>query len=74
MDGSRTRPADFAGYLRNETKVTFPWSMIDKITPRPDAKIKALLDSDGFEDSEVIVTAKTPTPPHSSTPKKQNTL
>lgn len=51
-------PADFAGYLRNETKVTFPWSMIDKITPRPDAKIKALLDSDGFEDSEVIVTAK----------------
>ena len=51
-------PADFAGYLRDETKVTFPWSMIDKITPRPDAKIKALLDSDGFEDSEVIVTAK----------------
>lgn len=51
-------PAAFADYLRDGTKVTFPWSMIDKITPRPDAKIKALLESDGFEDSEVIITAK----------------
>ena len=23
-----------------KTKVTFPWSMIDKITPRPDASVE----------------------------------
>ena len=26
---------DFIDYLSDETKITFPWSMIDKITPRP---------------------------------------
>ena len=24
----------FADYISDETKVSFPWSMIDKITPR----------------------------------------
>ena len=29
---------DFVSYM--EEKVSFPWSMIDKITPRPDEKVK----------------------------------
>ena len=28
-------PQGFADYVRNKALVTFPWSMIDKITPRP---------------------------------------
>ncbi len=46
----------FVEYLEHE--VTFPWSMIDKITPRPDGKVKAMLEADGFEDTEVVVTEK----------------
>jgi fructuronate reductase len=33
-------PAAFISYLKDESKVTFPWSMIDKITPRPHEKVK----------------------------------
>ena len=51
-------PADFADYLRNKSKVTFPWSMIDKITPRPHEKVKELLEADGFEDNNYIETEK----------------
>ena len=31
---------DFLTYLQDESKVSFPWSMIDKITPRPAAVIR----------------------------------
>lgn len=48
----------FLAYLADEGKVTFPWSMIDKITPRPDALVQEMLEKDGFEDREVIVTDK----------------
>ena len=51
-------PEDFADYLRNKSLVTFPWSMIDKITPRPHEKVKELLAKDGFEDNEYIETEK----------------
>ena len=51
-------PAAFLDYLKDETKVTFPWSMIDKITPRPHEKVKALLAKDGFEDNDYIETEK----------------
>ena len=51
-------PADFPEYLRDKTKVTFPWSMIDKITPRPHEKVKELLAADGFEDNNYIETEK----------------
>ena len=44
-------PADFLAYLKDETKITFPWSMIDKITPRPHEKVKEMLAKDGFEDN-----------------------
>ena len=51
-------PADFLAYLKDETKITFPWSMIDKITPRPHEKVKELLAKDGFEDNDYIETEK----------------
>lgn len=51
-------PTDFLAYVQDETKVTFPWSMIDKITPRPHSKVKELLAADGFEDNEYIETEK----------------
>ena len=51
-------PEGFAAYLGDESTVSFPWSMIDKITPRPHEKVKAMLAADGFEDNEYIETAK----------------
>ena len=51
-------PATFLDYLRDESKITFPWSMIDKITPRPHEKVKELLATDGFEDNNYIETEK----------------
>ena len=48
----------FLAYLENGAKVTFPWSMIDKITPRPHQKVKELLEADGFEDNNYIETEK----------------
>ena len=48
----------FLSYLQNPEKVSFPWTMIDKITPRPDAKVQEMLAKDGFEDNYTIVTEK----------------
>jgi fructuronate reductase len=48
----------FAAYLEDPVKVGFPWSMIDKITPRPDDSVKAMLIADGFEGAEGRMTAK----------------
>ncbi len=48
----------FEDYVRDKTKVSFPWSMIDKITPRPDAKVEAMLAEDGIEDLQPVVTSK----------------
>ena len=47
---------DFVAWLERSGKVAFPWSMIDKITPRPDAKVQEMLAADGFEDTNIIVT------------------
>lgn len=46
----------FLRYLKDPAKVAFPWTVIDKITPRPDASVKRLLEKDGFEDTALIVT------------------
>ena len=40
----------FITYLQDESKVAFPCSMIDKITPRPDESIAYLLVQKGFDD------------------------
>ena len=50
--------AGFLGYDNDQTKVTFPWSMIDKITPRPDAKVEAMLAEDHIGGLDAVVTSK----------------
>ena len=51
-------PEAFLAYLKDESKVTYPWSMIDKITPRPDAQVQKMLEEDGFEDNYTIITER----------------
>ncbi len=48
----------FRAWIEDGKKVSFPWSMIDKITPRPDASVEKMLRADGLEDMDPIVTAK----------------
>lgn len=50
--------AGFLDYVNDQTKVTFPWSMIDKITPRPDAKVEAMLAEDHIGGLDAVVTSK----------------
>ena len=40
---------DFIDYLTDESKIAFPWSMIDKITPRPHKIVEESLAKDGIE-------------------------
>lgn len=49
---------DFVEYLNDSSVVSFPWSMIDKIVPRPSEKIKELLEKDGLENMDIICTLK----------------
>lgn len=48
----------FAAYVKTSGKVSFPWSMIDKITPRPDASVEDILKKDGVEELEPVITSK----------------
>lgn len=48
----------FLTYVKDAERVSFPWSMIDKITPRPDAKVEAMLSEDGIEELEPVITSK----------------
>ena len=48
----------FTAYIDDPAKISFPWTMIDKITPRPDNNVKALLASDGLPGLEILVTQK----------------
>ena len=48
--------AGFNAWLRES--VSFPWSMIDKITPGPDASVAAMLKADGLEDGTPFVNAE----------------
>ena len=49
---------EFVAYLKDEGKVSFPWSMIDKITPRPAKSVAEELVKLGLEDMAPIVTSK----------------
>jgi len=54
----------FADYIRDKNKISFPWTMIDKITPRPDDSVRKMLESAGLEEmNEVITSKKTYTAP-----------
>lgn len=48
----------FLAYVNDKEKVSFPWTMIDKITPRPDPSVKEILEKDGVEQLDQIVTSK----------------
>ncbi len=51
-------PQSFCDYLLDPRFVAFPISMIDKITPRPDASVAKMLQAYGFADTETVVTEK----------------
>ncbi len=54
----RKSDKDFVDYLKNENFVSFPWTMIDKITPRPSEIIAAELEKSGVENMLPVVTSK----------------
>ena len=49
---------EFVAYVSDEEKVSFPWTMIDKITPRPSEEIAKELELAGVEDMRPIITTK----------------
>lgn len=48
----------FISYVSDESKVSFPWTMIDKITPRPSEKVAAELEAAGVEGMQPVITSK----------------
>lgn len=48
----------FVTYINSVDKVSFPWTMIDKITPRPDTSVEEILKKDGVEELDPIITSK----------------
>ena len=48
----------FLAYVSDEKIIAFPWTMIDKITPRPSEQIAADLEALGVEDMQPVITEK----------------
>ena len=48
----------FLDYVEDASRVSFPWSMIDKITPRPDKSVEEMLEKDAIEGLESVITSK----------------
>ena len=51
-------PEGFVNYISDKNKVSFPWTMIDKITPSPDNSVCEMLTSCGLEDMQAFITEK----------------
>ncbi len=49
---------DFIDYVSDENVVSFPWTMIDKITPRPSEKLADELEALGIENMHPVITSK----------------
>ncbi|OUQ80360.1 mannitol dehydrogenase family protein [Flavonifractor sp. An10] len=49
-------PAAFLDWLENPACVSFPWSMIDKITPHPSERVKEALEGLGLADMTISKT------------------
>lgn len=47
---------EFLTYLKDESKVSYPVTMIDKITPRPAEEVKISLEKLGFENMSPVIT------------------
>ncbi|WP_291725251.1 mannitol dehydrogenase family protein [Clostridium sp.] len=50
--------SEFVDYINDVNKVAFPWSMIDKITPRPSKTVEEKLEKLGIKDIKPIITGK----------------
>jgi fructuronate reductase len=48
----------FPAYIKDRTKVTFPWSVIDKITPGPSESVNDELKRIGIESTGIVQTSK----------------
>jgi fructuronate reductase len=48
----------FLDYIGDPATVAFPWSMIDRIVPKPSEQIREMLIADGYESGDIITTAK----------------
>lgn len=48
----------FTAYLQDSSRVNFPWSMIDKITPRPAQAVMEKLLALGVENMEPVITSR----------------
>ncbi len=48
----------FLDYVNDPSLLSFPWSMIDKITPRPSDVVKAELEKLGIEGMDILCTSK----------------
>ncbi|WP_429976033.1 mannitol dehydrogenase family protein [Enterococcus sp. DIV0086] len=48
----------FLDYLNTPEKVSFPWSMIDRITPNPSETVQQTLEKSGWSDMSIIHTSK----------------
>lgn len=49
---------DFIDYIQDEKKISFPWTMIDKITPRPSENVAKSLEKLGIENMQILITNK----------------
>ena len=53
-----TAEKGFYAYVTDPAKVSFPWTMIDKITPRPNESVEEILKKDGVEGLDPVITTK----------------
>ncbi len=51
-------PQEFMAYVSDDHLVSFPWTMIDKITPRPSEDVYKTLRDLGMEDIDILITDK----------------
>ena len=50
--------SEFISYLNDSSRIAFPWSMIDKITPRPDTSVEQKIVEMGISGMSPFTTAK----------------
>ena len=48
----------FLEYIKDSSRIAFPWSMIDKITPRPDASVEKMILEMGISDMSPFTTGR----------------
>lgn len=66
-------PAEFLAYVKDETKITFPWSMIDKITPVRMPRSSRCWLTTASRTTTPSSPRSTPSPLPSSTPRRPST-